>query len=235
MSSPSEAAQERRLEFLEAFALGRDPPLRPDVHDLERQPRHGPRWFRATRGCRRRSPAASPRSTRSPTRRSRRHPGGARARRAGVRQPTSELYGSRSRRIFAARAASGTGPLGVDRPRRAGSSACRRSGRRTRSRSPRPSAPTILALPIALAALGPLGYRGPGRARPGERPHRLPHGRGGRPERPDAVMGAPPRPARRRLPRPSAARSARRRCLFRPRAFMLPVYYDRASAGRSTT
>jgi hypothetical protein len=31
-----EGAQERELAFLEAFALGRDPPLRPTIQDLER-------------------------------------------------------------------------------------------------------------------------------------------------------------------------------------------------------
>jgi amino acid permease len=31
-----EAERERQLAFLEAFALGRDPPLRPTIHDLER-------------------------------------------------------------------------------------------------------------------------------------------------------------------------------------------------------
>src|SRR4029450_10455939 len=36
-----EAAQERELAFLEAFALGRDPPLRPTIQDLER---HSPAW-----------------------------------------------------------------------------------------------------------------------------------------------------------------------------------------------
>ncbi|MDX6683581.1 MAG: hypothetical protein QOG94_3620, partial [Solirubrobacteraceae bacterium] len=36
-----EAAQGRELAFLEAFALGREPPLRPTVQDLER---HAPRW-----------------------------------------------------------------------------------------------------------------------------------------------------------------------------------------------
>jgi amino acid permease len=36
-----EAAQERELAFLEAFALGRDPPLRPTIQDLER---HAPEW-----------------------------------------------------------------------------------------------------------------------------------------------------------------------------------------------
>src|SRR5918993_3628162 len=36
-----EAAQERQLAFLEAFALGRDPPLRPTIHDLER---HSEAW-----------------------------------------------------------------------------------------------------------------------------------------------------------------------------------------------
>ncbi len=39
---PTEAAAERReLAFIEAFALGREPPLRPTVQDLERQ---APRW-----------------------------------------------------------------------------------------------------------------------------------------------------------------------------------------------
>jgi amino acid permease len=36
-----EAAQERELAFLEAFALGRDPPLRPTIQDLER---HAAEW-----------------------------------------------------------------------------------------------------------------------------------------------------------------------------------------------
>src|SRR5215218_9176899 len=36
-----EAAQERELAFLEAFALGRDPPLRPTIQDLER---HAADW-----------------------------------------------------------------------------------------------------------------------------------------------------------------------------------------------
>ena len=36
-----EAAQERELAFIEAFALGREPPLRPTIQDLER---HAPRW-----------------------------------------------------------------------------------------------------------------------------------------------------------------------------------------------
>src|SRR5215218_1265559 len=36
-----EAAQERELAFLEAFALARDPPLRPTIQDLER---HSPEW-----------------------------------------------------------------------------------------------------------------------------------------------------------------------------------------------
>jgi amino acid permease len=36
-----EAAQERELAFLQAFALGRDPPLRPTVQDLER---HAAEW-----------------------------------------------------------------------------------------------------------------------------------------------------------------------------------------------
>jgi amino acid permease len=36
-----EAAQERELAFLEAFALGGDPPLRPTIQDLER---HAPKW-----------------------------------------------------------------------------------------------------------------------------------------------------------------------------------------------
>jgi amino acid permease len=36
-----EAAQERELAFLEAFALGRDPPLRPTIQDLER---HSAEW-----------------------------------------------------------------------------------------------------------------------------------------------------------------------------------------------
>ncbi len=36
-----DAAQRRELEFIEAFALGREPPLRPTVQDLER---HAPRW-----------------------------------------------------------------------------------------------------------------------------------------------------------------------------------------------
>src|SRR5438128_11195212 len=36
-----EAAQERELAYLEAFALGRDPPLRPTIQDLER---HSPEW-----------------------------------------------------------------------------------------------------------------------------------------------------------------------------------------------
>src|SRR5918911_3752732 len=36
-----EAAQERELAFLEAFALGRDPPLRPTIRDLER---HATDW-----------------------------------------------------------------------------------------------------------------------------------------------------------------------------------------------
>ena len=36
-----EAAQERELAFLEAFALGRDPPLRPTIQDLER---HATDW-----------------------------------------------------------------------------------------------------------------------------------------------------------------------------------------------
>ena len=36
-----EAAQERELAFLEAFALARDPPLRPTIQDLEH---HSPEW-----------------------------------------------------------------------------------------------------------------------------------------------------------------------------------------------
>ncbi|HEX2482292.1 MAG TPA: hypothetical protein VHQ69_10450, partial [Methylomirabilota bacterium] len=40
-SLTEEAAQERQLAFLEAFALGRDPPLRPTIHDLER---HSEAW-----------------------------------------------------------------------------------------------------------------------------------------------------------------------------------------------
>jgi hypothetical protein len=36
-----EAAQERDLAFLQAFALGRDPPLRPTIQDLER---HAAEW-----------------------------------------------------------------------------------------------------------------------------------------------------------------------------------------------
>ena len=36
-----EAAKERDLAFLEAFALGRDPPLRPTIQDIER---HASRW-----------------------------------------------------------------------------------------------------------------------------------------------------------------------------------------------
>jgi hypothetical protein len=36
-----EAQQQRELEFIEAFALGRDPPARPSIQDLERQ---APRW-----------------------------------------------------------------------------------------------------------------------------------------------------------------------------------------------
>ncbi len=36
-----EAAKERDLAFLEAFALGRNPPLRPTIQDLER---HAPQW-----------------------------------------------------------------------------------------------------------------------------------------------------------------------------------------------
>ena len=32
-----DAAQRRELAFIEAFALGREPPLRPTVQDLERQ------------------------------------------------------------------------------------------------------------------------------------------------------------------------------------------------------
>jgi amino acid permease/predicted transcriptional regulator len=36
-----EAAQERELAFLQAFALGRDPPLRPTIQDLER---HAAEW-----------------------------------------------------------------------------------------------------------------------------------------------------------------------------------------------
>ena len=36
-----DAAQQRELAFLEAFALGRDPPLRPTIQDLER---HAPAW-----------------------------------------------------------------------------------------------------------------------------------------------------------------------------------------------
>src|SRR5215213_549573 len=36
-----EAEQERQLAYLEAFALGRDPPLRPTIHDLER---HAAAW-----------------------------------------------------------------------------------------------------------------------------------------------------------------------------------------------
>jgi amino acid permease len=36
-----ESARERDLAFLEAFALGRDPPLRPTIQDLER---HSPEW-----------------------------------------------------------------------------------------------------------------------------------------------------------------------------------------------
>jgi amino acid permease len=36
-----EAAEERDLAFLEAFALGRDPPLRPTIRDLER---YAPQW-----------------------------------------------------------------------------------------------------------------------------------------------------------------------------------------------
>ncbi|HEY1538244.1 MAG TPA: hypothetical protein VGF63_02520 [Solirubrobacteraceae bacterium] len=36
-----EAGQRRELAFLEAFALGREPPLRPTIQDLER---HAPRW-----------------------------------------------------------------------------------------------------------------------------------------------------------------------------------------------
>ena len=33
---PAESAQQRKLAFLEAFALGSDPPLRPTIQDLER-------------------------------------------------------------------------------------------------------------------------------------------------------------------------------------------------------
>ena len=36
-----EAAEERDLAFFEAFALGRDPPLRPTIQDLER---YAPQW-----------------------------------------------------------------------------------------------------------------------------------------------------------------------------------------------
>jgi hypothetical protein len=36
-----EAAEERDLAFIEAFALGRDPPLRPTIQDLER---YAPQW-----------------------------------------------------------------------------------------------------------------------------------------------------------------------------------------------
>src|SRR3989442_14992609 len=36
-----QAAKERNLAFLQAFALGREPPLRPRVQDLER---HAARW-----------------------------------------------------------------------------------------------------------------------------------------------------------------------------------------------
>ncbi|MBC8492258.1 MAG: hypothetical protein H8D43_00630, partial [Chloroflexi bacterium] len=36
-----ETAEERDLAFLEAFALGRDPPLRPTIQHLER---HAPQW-----------------------------------------------------------------------------------------------------------------------------------------------------------------------------------------------
>ncbi len=35
------AAEERDLAFFEAFALGRDPPLRPTIQHLER---YAPRW-----------------------------------------------------------------------------------------------------------------------------------------------------------------------------------------------
>ena len=36
-----DAAQERELAFVEAFAIGREPPLRPTIQDLER---HAPQW-----------------------------------------------------------------------------------------------------------------------------------------------------------------------------------------------
>ncbi|MGH3148692.1 MAG: hypothetical protein ACRDTR_23170, partial [Rubrobacter sp.] len=38
---PEEEIQERELAFLEAFALGREPPVRPTIQDLER---HAPGW-----------------------------------------------------------------------------------------------------------------------------------------------------------------------------------------------
>jgi hypothetical protein len=36
-----EAAEERELAFLDAFALGKEPPLRPTIQDLERHARSG--------------------------------------------------------------------------------------------------------------------------------------------------------------------------------------------------
>jgi hypothetical protein len=40
-SLTEQVEQQRDLAFLEAFALGRDPPLRPTIQDLEH---HAPQW-----------------------------------------------------------------------------------------------------------------------------------------------------------------------------------------------
>src|SRR5438128_2834152 len=151
-----EAAQERELAYLEAFALGRDPPLRPTIQDLER---HSPEWASLVARNPRVQAAVAHRLGAKYIFTSQAVPGLRAALgldEPEVRQAYERLYREPLETIFAERVS------GSDRLRWVWS----RLGARLESLPPFWTAysltltetvgATILALPIALAAVGPL-------------------------------------------------------------------------------
>lgn len=149
-------AQERELAFLEAFALGRDPPLRPTIQDLER---HSQAWAALVARNPRVQAAVAHRLARKYEFTREAVPGVRAALgldEPEVRQAYERLYGEPLETVFGARA-------GIpDRVRWAWSALAAR----LESLPPFWTAysltltetvgATILALPIALAAVGPL-------------------------------------------------------------------------------
>ena len=212
-TSASTTTAQRESEFLAALASGRDARAKPTVQDLER--------YAARVGAARPEPASPARRDRPASRR-----GGAVARATAsracaprsdsTRRPRRPRTNARralgSTRIFDRRAQRArSGSRGAAPRSRSAWSGFRRSGSPSRSRSPSASGPGILALPVAMAGIGPLGavvlivVFG---AR--QRAHCRRAGRVDHPHRVDAIRVGVLRPSRRR-----ALRAVRRRAAGR--------------------